>query len=48
MAGESKGKRKTFFTQGTGKVYSKDLRDPIVSARNFSKRARGITAKVGS
>lgn len=48
MAGETKGKRKTFFTKGTGKAYSKDLRDPIVSARAFSKRSRGLNALIGS
>ena len=26
---EVKGKRKIYFTKGTGKVYSKDLRDPV-------------------
>jgi hypothetical protein len=47
MAGETKGKRKTFFTKGTGKAYSKDLRDPVVSSGMFTKRIRGLKSKIG-
>jgi hypothetical protein len=45
MAGEKKGKRKTYFTKGTGKAYSKDLKDPSVSGGRFTKRSRGLNAK---
>lgn len=45
MANDVKGKRSVFFSKGTGKVYSKDLRDPIISPGKFSKRSRGVKAK---
>ena len=48
MAGETKGKRKVFFSKGTGKAYSKDLRDPIVSAGSFTKRTRGFNSTVNN
>ena len=40
MAGETKGKRKVFF--------SKDLRDPIVSAGSSTKRTRGFNSTVNN
>lgn len=48
MAGEIKGKRKTFFTKGDGKAYSKDLRDSVVSSGRFTKRSRGTKAKINN
>lgn len=48
MAGEKKGKRKIFFTKGDGKAYSKDLRDKMVSPGTFSKKSRGVIAKVAA
>lgn len=46
MADTSKKKRKIFFSKGIGKVYSKDLREPIVSPGKFTKRTRGFNAKI--
>lgn len=48
MAGEKKGKRKIFFTKGEGKAYSKDLRDRMVSPGLFSKRSRGLFARIAA
>lgn len=43
---EVKGKRKIYFSKGTGKVYSKDLRDPVVHPGKFSKKSRGLKATI--
>ncbi len=48
MAGEIKGKRAVFFSKGEGKVYSKDLRDKIVSPGKFTRRSRGVQAKIAN
>ena len=43
---EVKGKRKIYFSKGTGIVYSKDLRDPVVHPGKFSKKSRGLKATI--
>jgi len=48
MATETKGRRKVYFTKGDGKAYSKDLRDPSVSAGKFSKKSRGVISKINN
>ena len=43
---KEKGKRKIYFSKGTGIVYSKDLRDPVVHPGKFSKKSRGLKATI--
>lgn len=48
MADTVSGKKKVYFTRSTGKVYTKDLREPNVGVPpgRFNKKTRGTKAKV--